>query len=137
MGLAISLFVLGAQHVRAQHEGEGTARGLWALASDGARVHVGEVTGRLFIAPARSERERFGPIRVRAGLVLEARADAESELPVYAVGVLASGMIETTDEGRVVQVESLYRRGRGRRDYARLRLGDVTLEPVPLDADQV
>jgi hypothetical protein len=72
---------------------------------------------------------------VHAGLEFEARADAESQIPVYAVGNLVGGILRIADDSRVVHIEALYRRGS--REYARLKMGDTTVEHVPIAADHV
>ncbi len=111
-----------------------TARGLEALASDGSVVHVGEVTGRITLSPARARSARFGRLRVHAGLDFYARARPGSELPAYVVGALAD-ILHVADESREARLDALHRVGRAL--HARIVLGDTTLEDVPLQMASV
>jgi hypothetical protein len=115
-------------------EPSATARGLEALASDGSTVLVGEVTGQIDLAPARSKGERLGVIHVRAGLEFEAREADQSGIPAHVVGDIAGVLTvdETTD---VAHLDAL--RSDGKRTLARVVLGDATFDDVPISEKQI
>jgi len=119
---------------RAQAEELATARDLEVRASDGTRVRVGEVTGVIELVPSSRATDRFGSVRVRAGLELDARATASSAIPAYVTGDIA-GILQVAEASREVRLDALRREARGLR--ARLVLGDATLEDVPLGATDV
>lgn len=112
-----------------------TARALWAVASDGSRIRIGEVTGRISVAPAERPSERFGPIRVFAGLDFEARATDDSLIPIYAWGRLAGGILRVARNSRAARIVAWHRRNHWQ--VARIELGFATFDGVPITTKQV
>lgn len=106
---------------------QATARHLEVVAEDGTVVPIGEVSGAIEVEPGVGGASRFGAVRVRAGLVLEARATERSEIPVWLRGTV--GPIEA--HGRVARIDALERNAEGR-VFARVVLGDVTVSDVPI-----
>ncbi len=136
--LRVLLFVLAVLPLavpsgRARAQG-GVARELQAIASDGSTIRIGEVGGRIELTPARSRDERFGRLRVRSGLLFDARASARTELPAFITGSV--GDVLHVDAGVTsARVHAL--RARGSRTLGRIVLGDATLEGVAVAPDAV
>jgi hypothetical protein len=106
-----------------------TAAGLHAIASDGSRVRIGEITGHIEVTPATRASARFGRVHVRAGLDVVAEAGPDARVPIYATGALG-GILEVAEDARDVRVEALHRAGR--EVVARLVIGDATFERIPV-----
>lgn len=130
--VALALACVGRPGV-ADAQDLATAAGLHVIASDGTRVRVGEVTGVIEVAPTTRADARFGRIRVRAGLELDAFAGPDAQVPVHVVGEVAS--VLRVEGAHAAPVQSLRRDGA--RVLAAIVLGDAVLEDVPVRVAQV
>ncbi|GAB4195978.1 MAG: hypothetical protein OHK0013_02760 [Sandaracinaceae bacterium] len=132
--LALLAVTFPLDRAQAQEPALATATHLDVIASDGSRVHVGEITGRITLTPATRRAARFGRVHVRAGLEIDAIAGPRAELPAVVVGEIA-GVLTIVEHFRDARLVALHRRGRAR--IARITLAGATLEDVPLEPDAV